>query len=157
MATLTLSAVEKKLLLTDVLIQQTGFHVRSSMKETKDLPVSKGGNKSFLAEGDTYAYRVSTTTAVPLTSSSSVINLASSLCTNKTLGVRVWPLEVRGHLFYTWADQAHPVAGVPSHQVWPSGRQSWPECIQVAYRDQEGVLLYWQCATSKLNQWGVQM
>lgn len=39
------------------------FHLRFSTRETKDLPVSKRANESFLAKGDIYAYRVSGTAA----------------------------------------------------------------------------------------------
>lgn len=41
------------------IMQQTGFHLRSSTWETNDLAVSKRVNESFLAKGDIYAYRVS--------------------------------------------------------------------------------------------------
>lgn len=40
-------------------MQQRGFHLRSSTRETKDLQVSKRANESFLAERDIYAYGVS--------------------------------------------------------------------------------------------------
>lgn len=41
------------------IMQETGFHLRSSTWETNDLAVSKRVNESFLAKGDIYAYRVS--------------------------------------------------------------------------------------------------
>lgn len=48
----------KKILFKDLLMQQTGFHLRSSIRVAKDLPVSKRTNESFLSEGGTYAYMI---------------------------------------------------------------------------------------------------
>lgn len=67
----------------------------------KDLPVSKRANESFLAEGDIYAYRVSGT-AASLSSSYFCHMALSSSWVIEALGVWLWPLQVRGHLFHTW-------------------------------------------------------
>lgn len=89
----------KKRLFKDLLTPQMGFHLRSSTQETKDLPVSKRANESFLAKRDIYACRISGT-AFPI-SATSTSTFPSSLAI-RALRVWVWPSEVRDRLFYTW-------------------------------------------------------
>lgn len=75
-------------------MQQTGFHLRSSTRETKDLPVSKRANESFLAKGDIYAYRVTGRAAslsLPLFFFFCHMAPPRSLGI-EALGVYVWPL-----------------------------------------------------------------
>lgn len=66
----------------DALVQQTGFHLRSSMRETKDLPISKRADESFLARGD---IRFAKPFPIPL------IRLSIPLWLLKPWGVWVWP------------------------------------------------------------------
>lgn len=75
-------------------MQQTGFHLRSPMWETKDLQVSKRVNESFLAKGDIYAYRVSGRAAS--LKSSSLCKLAFLLLVLKPWGSEcdLWRSEV---------------------------------------------------------------
>lgn len=112
----------KKRLFKDLLTPQMGFHLRSSTQETKDLPVSKRAHESFLAKRDIYAYRISGT-AFPI-SATSTSTFPSSLAI-RSLGVWVWPSEVRGRLFYTWTYSAHPAVGVPGDRFWPPGSNSF--------------------------------